>query len=31
MRSSTAKAFLECTGEEYNLGNLWEWLMNHLC
>jgi sphingomyelin phosphodiesterase len=31
MRSSTAKAFLECTGEEYNLANLWEWLMNHLC
>lgn len=31
MTSSTAKAFLECTGQEYNLANLWEWLMNHLC
>jgi sphingomyelin phosphodiesterase len=29
--SQTSKDFIECTGMEYNLASLWDWLMNHLC
>ncbi|KAL6076104.1 Sphingomyelin phosphodiesterase [Balamuthia mandrillaris] len=29
--AATFKEALECSGDEYNIDNLWEWIMNHLC